>query len=79
MKYGILFRAFVSKYNYKPTDTRCSKLSYRELKYMAKLMYWDVKNAVDGSPILNPLNGYMRFSNLVLKQRVYAALRLLFI
>lgn len=79
MKYGKLFKAFVSKYNYKPTDTRCSKLSYRELKYMAKLMYYDVKIAVNGSPILNPLNGYMRFSNHVLKQRVYEALKLLFI
>lgn len=79
MKYGKLFKAFVSKYNCRPSDTRCSKLSHGELKYMAKLMYCDVKNAVDGSPILNPLNGYMRFSNLVLKQRVYAALKLLFI
>ena len=79
MKYGKLFKAFVSKYNYKPTDTRCSKLSYRELKHMAKLMYYDVKNAVDGSPILNPLNGYMRFPDFVLEQRVYTALKILFI
>jgi hypothetical protein len=86
MKYGKLFREFIKSYDYTPSQNKCSLLSYKELKEMAKLMYPDIKeacNAVEWNhPMIkgvrNPLNRYTNQSHKELINNVYKTLTLLF-
>ena len=78
MKYGKLFNSFINAYDYKPSKNRCSSLTYSELKFMAKLMYYDVAEVCKREERDNPLNTYMRQTHLGLQMSVYRALRILF-
>lgn len=85
MKYGKLFREFIKAYDYTPSQNKCSLLSYKELKEMAKLMYPDIKEAGNAvawnNPMVdvrNPLNKYMNQSHQELINNVYKTLTLLF-
>lgn len=78
MKYGKLFKGFITTYGYTPSSNRCSTLSYNELKTIAKFMYYDVVEVCKTDNIHNPLDMYMRQSRLDLMGNVYKALRILF-
>ena len=78
MKYGKLFRDYIEKYNHKPSTNRCSTLSYKELKQMAKNMYPNVKQRCIIFAEDNMLLGYMKMSHHQLSKAVYQALDYLF-
>lgn len=78
MKYGKLFKCYINEYGHKPSDTRCSRLSYKELKEMAKNMYTDVKESCNMWNDENPLLNYTRMTKNELPKAVYDALTYLF-
>lgn len=43
MKYGRLFTLFIEQFGYWPTQTRCSRLPYKEAKKMCSLLYKKAK------------------------------------
>lgn len=78
MKYGKLFRAYIEKHNHTPSTNRCSTLSYKELKQMAKNMYPDVKQCCDIFLDHNMLFDYMKMPHNQLSKAVYQALNYLY-
>lgn len=78
MKYGKLFTAFIDAFGFRPSATKCSALSYSELKTMAKYMYPSAVDICEDEEIPNPLKAYMRQSKELLSRNVYTALRILF-
>ena len=78
MRYGPLFRNYIEDYNHTPSTNRCTTLSYKELKQMAKNMYNNVKELCEEYADENPLTNYTRMTKAELPLAVYNALTYLY-
>ena len=78
MKYGYLFNCYINEYGHEPSQNKCSALSYKELKTMAKNMYKDIKEKCNEFNVINPLYDYTRMPKETLPKAVYNALNYLY-
>lgn len=81
MKYGRLFTLFTEEFGYWPTQTRCSRLPYKEAKEMCSTLYNSAKKKIENentfvaNRVYNMLRDFTRTKNGEIQKLLYNALK----